>query len=63
MVARIAGHEWDLCDSWDLWAHVSNGKLLTANGKSLTVALESIMERNLVKTIDPDTEVVDQAIF
>jgi hypothetical protein len=41
----------------------ANRKLLTANCKPLTVALESIMERNLVEAIDPDTEIIDQAIF
>jgi hypothetical protein len=35
----------------------------TANRKPLTVALESIMERNLVEAIDPDAEIIDQAIF
>jgi hypothetical protein len=35
----------------------------TANCKPLTVALESILERNLVEAVDPDTEFIDQAIF
>ena len=41
----------------------ANCKLQTANCKLLTVALESIMERNLVEAFDPDTEIIDQAIF
>ena len=40
-----------------------NRKPQTANCKPLTVALESIMERNLVEAIDPDTEIIDEAIF
>ena len=41
----------------------ANGERRTVNGKPLTVALESIMERYLVEAIDPDTEIIDQAIF
>jgi hypothetical protein len=41
----------------------ANGKPLTANRKPLAVSLKSILFRNLFDAIDPDAEIIDQAIL
>ena len=41
----------------------ANCELRTANCERLTVSLEAQLWRDLINSIQPDTEVVDQAIF